>query len=349
VNSITLLSLTAIVLVGMALALSQFCMVRAVLGVREGSVSAARCVLAISLAISLSLQLLALVQGGESRPSYAPAPQVLLGGLLFGIAARRNGGCYVGTLNELSCGQWRRLLTVAGWILAAVLLRLPPLPAHHQRSAEVGLVIAALTALLGVLGWQARRGRETFRPNPAIAGLRGGRAWCLMLATGVLMGLLHRSAWPWDPSLLARELGTSLVFRRPPPLSAACALLLPLGMLMVQRCRHQFQPRRPLVSDLPLLLWGTLMGLGTTLGMGANDTYLFRSLPVGSLHAALGLTAMTIGILLPLPGSGRGAPPHPAAPTGEHPSQGTGITLQGEAAKGRGSASQARSSSSAAQ
>lgn len=300
-TTLTLLSLAAIVLVGMALALSQFCMVRAVLGVREGSVSAARCVLAISLAISLSLQLLALLQGGESRPSYAPAPQVLWGGLLFGVAARRNGGCYVGTLNELCCGQGRRLLTVAGWILAAALLRLPPLPAHHQRPAEVGLVITALTALLAVLGWQARRRRQIFCPNPAIAGLSGGRAWLLMLSTGVLMGLLQHSSWPWDPSLLARALGMSLVLHRPPPLSAACALLLPLGMLVVQWRRHQFEPRQPLVADLPLLLWGTLMGLGTSWGMGANDTYLFRSLPVGSLHAAAGLAAMALGIVLPLP------------------------------------------------
>lgn len=32
--------------------------------------------------------------------------------------------------------------------------------------------------------------------------------------------------------------------------------------------------------------------------MGANDRYLFRYLPLGSMHAALGLTAMAIAILL---------------------------------------------------
>jgi len=58
---LTLLTLAAIVPVGMALALSQFCMVRAVLGVREGVYAPARCVLAISLAIAVSLQLLALL------------------------------------------------------------------------------------------------------------------------------------------------------------------------------------------------------------------------------------------------------------------------------------------------
>ena len=125
-DSSTLLAMAAIVLVGMALALSQFCMVRSVLSIRTGDLSPARCVLAISLAIALSLQLLAVVDGGETRPSYTPSIAVVLGGLVFGIAARANGGCFIGTLNELCRGHWRRLYTVAGWILGFALLNPPP-------------------------------------------------------------------------------------------------------------------------------------------------------------------------------------------------------------------------------
>lgn len=272
IDPLALLTLAAIVLVGMALALTQFCMVRAVRGVREGVVSPARCVLAISLAIAFSLQLLAILQGGESRPSYTPAAPVVLGGLLFGVAARANGGCCIGTLNELSRGQWRRLYTVAGWILGFALLQPPPLASHGQRPWEVGLVIPEL---------------------------QGGWAWGLMLACGLLMGLLHHTAWPWHPSSLARQLGQA-VTGADLPLSSSCALLLPLGMLLVHRQRDPVQSQQPVISDLPLLLWGTLMGLGTAWGMGANDGYLFRHLPVGSLHAAVGLAAMSAGILLPL-------------------------------------------------
>lgn len=295
----TPLTLAAIVLVGMALALSQFCMVRSVLGVLQGVFSPARCVLAISLAIAVSLQLLALLEGSQRMPSYAPMAPVLLGGLLFGIAARANGGCYIGTLNELCRGQWRRLYTVSGWILGFALLRLAPLPAHAQRPREVVLVIAGLSALLLGLSWIARQRRQSFCPNPAIPELRGTRAWGLMLASGVLMGLLHQTAWTWHPSSLARQLGHALA-GAPLPARAACGLLLPLGMLIVQLRRGQVQPQRPRMEDLILLLWGTLMGLGTVWGMGANDGYLFRYLPQGSLHAAAGLTAMTAGILLPL-------------------------------------------------
>jgi uncharacterized membrane protein YedE/YeeE len=88
-----------------------------------------------------------------------------------------------------------------------------------------------------------------------------------------------------------------------------------LGMVIVHRWRGLVQPKRVVRADLPLLLWGTLMGLGTVWGMGANDGYLFRSLPVGSLHAAVGLTAMSAGILLPLEttaASKRGSPASPA-------------------------------------
>ena len=302
----TLLPLAAIVLVGMALALSQFCMVRAVLGLREAVVSPARCVLAISLAIALSLQLLAGLQGGEVRPSYAPAAPVLLGGLLFGIAARANGGCYIGTFNELCRGQWRRLYTVAGWVLGFALLRQPPLPAHGQRGWEVGLVVGGLTLLLLVLHRLARTRQEPFCPNLAIASLRGRRAWGLMLASGVLMGLLHHSSWPWHPSSLARQLGQAVAGAPLPP-ATACALLLPLGMVIVHGWSGNLRPLRPVRADISLLLWGTLMGMGTVWGMGANDGYLFRYLPLGSLHAAVGLTAMTVGILLPLDGMVRRA------------------------------------------
>ena len=113
-DSSTLVALARIVLVGMALALTQFCMVRSALSFRASDLSPASCVLAISLAIAISLQLLALLHGGETRRSYAPSLAVVLGGLPFGIAARANGGCYIGTLNQLCRGHWRRLYTLAG-------------------------------------------------------------------------------------------------------------------------------------------------------------------------------------------------------------------------------------------
>ena len=294
----TALSLAAILVVGMAFALTQFCLVRGVLGVRTGNVSPARCVVGLSLLIALSLLVLAQWRGGETMPIYNPRLAVVFGGLVFGLAARANGGCFVGTINGLCQGESRRLLTITGWILGYALLRGSPIPGHRQTPLEVGLVIGGLGVLLFVLNGKARQQQQRFMPNPSEPGLQGTVAWALMLATGILVGLLHHSGLPWDPSNLAKALGESL---RGSPLTAisAYALPIPMGMALVHGLRRDFSPVPIKAKDFKLLPLGMLMAMGSVWGMGANDSFLFRYLPLGSMHAALGLTAMAAGILMP--------------------------------------------------
>ena len=295
---ITTLSLAAILVVGMAFALSQFCLVRGVLGVRTGNLSPTRCVVGLSLLIALTLLVLAQWRGGETMPIYNPRLTVVFGGLLFGLAARANGGCFVGTINALCKGESGRLLTIAGWILGYALLRGSPIPPQHQTPLEVGLVLGGLGALLLVLNRRARHQHQRFMPNPSEPGLQGGVAWALMLTAGILVGLLHHSGLPWDPSNLAKALGESL---RGSPLTvvSAYALPIPLGMALVHGLRRDFFAVPIKAKDFKLLPLGMLMAMGSVWGMGANDSYLFRYLPLGSMHAALGLTAMAVGILLP--------------------------------------------------
>jgi len=254
-------------------------------------------VVGLSFGIALTLLLLARWHGGETMPLYSPHLSVLLGGLVFGMAARANGGCFVGTINGLCQGEARRLFTVVGWVMGYALLRLPSLPAHRQSPLEVVLVLAALAALLLVLNRIAKRQQQSFRPNPAAPGLQGNLAWVLMLSTRTLVGLLHHSGLPWDPSSLAKGLGASL---RGAPLRAITAygLIVPLGMLVVHGLRRDWRPLAITPKDWLLLPWGMLMALGSAWGMGANDTYLFRYLPLGSLHAAVGLAAMVAGIAI---------------------------------------------------
>jgi len=207
VPMLSTIALLAIPVVGMGLALSQFCLVRSVLSLRQGDGSPARCLVGLSLAVALTLLLLARWHGGESMTLYSPQPSVVLGGLVFGMAARANGGCFVGTINGLCKGEGGRLFTVAGWVLGYGLVHLSSLPAHRQSPLEVVLVLAALAALLLVLNRIAKRQQQSFRPNPAAPGLQGNLAWVLMLSTGTLVGLLHHSGLPWDPSSLAKGLG----------------------------------------------------------------------------------------------------------------------------------------------
>jgi len=313
VPMLSTIALLAIPVVGMGLALSQFCLVRSVLSLRQGDGSPARCLVGLSLAVALTLLLLARWHGGESMPLYSPQPSVVLGGLVFGMAARANGGCFVGTINGLCKGEGGRLFTVAGWVLGYGLVHLSSLPAHRQSSMEVALVLVGLAALLLVLNRRAHRNKQPFRPNPAAPALQGTLAWALMLTTGILVGLLHHSGLPWSPSHLARALGAAL---RGAPLawSTASALLVPLGMVLVHGLRRDWNPVAIRAKDALLLAWGILMALGSVWGMGANDTYLFRYLPLGSLHAAVGLAAMVAGIAInPLELMAGGAGPQPAA------------------------------------
>jgi hypothetical protein len=294
---ITALSLAAILAVGMALALTKFCFVVTVLGARSGNLSPARCVVGLSFLIALSFVLLAQWQGGETMPIYNPRLSVVFGGLVFGLAARANGGCFVGTINGLCKGESRRLFTIAGWILGYALLRGSPIAGHHQTPLEVGLVVGGLGLLLLALNRRATHQQQPFVPNPSEPGLQGTVAWALMLTTGILVGLLHHSGLPWAPSSLAKALGGSL---RGSPLTAisAYALLIPIGMTLVHGLRRDFSPVPVKAKDFKLLPLGMLMAMGSVWGMGANDAYLFRYLPLGSMHAALGLTAMAVGILL---------------------------------------------------
>jgi len=271
--------------------------VRSVLSLRQGDCSPARCVVGLSFGIALTLLLLARWHGGESMPLYSPHVSVVLGGLVFGLAARANGGCFVGTINGLCKGEGRRLFTVAGWVLGYGLLRLPSLPAHRQSPMEVALALLGLGAFLLVLNRMAHHQQQRFCPNPAAPGLQGNRAWALMLITGILVGLLHHSGLPWSPSNLARALGAAL---RGAPLEGitAVALFVPLGMVLVHGLRRDWNPVAITAKDALLLPWGMLMALGSVWGMGANDTYLFRYLPLGSLHAAVGLAAMVVGIAI---------------------------------------------------
>ena len=229
---------------------------------RSGNLSPARCVVGLSLFIALTLLVVAHWHGGETMPIYNPRLAVVFGGLVFGLAARANGGCFVGTINGLCQGESRRLLTITGWILGYALLRGSPIPGHRQTPLEVGLVVGGLGVLLLVLNSRARHQHQAFMPNPSEPGLKGTVAWALMLTAGILVGLLLHSGLPWDPSNLAKALGASL---RGSTLTAisAYALPIPLGMALVHGVRRDFFPLPIKAKDFKLLPLGMLMAMGS--------------------------------------------------------------------------------------
>ncbi|MCP9809417.1 hypothetical protein KBY58_08220 [Cyanobium sp. HWJ4-Hawea] len=289
--------LLLIALAGAGFCLTSFCMVKVVLQTRQGLSSPLRCLVGVMLtscivwALKTDLNLAA-------DPGLFPATgRVGLGGFLFGLAAYANGGCFIGSMNQLAQGQGGRIWTLGGWVLGYLLLA----PLHGLMASPaamgVGLVAGVLAAALLTLEIQALRRATPFTPNDAIPGLTGSRAWALMLGMGVVMALLIVSVLPWQPSDLAKHLAESLAGqdRR---VALVAGLSFPLGMLAINLWRRKFQAQAPRNRHVGWLGWGLVMVVGAELALGGNDSQLFRFIPMGSPHALLGVPAMAAGILV---------------------------------------------------
>lgn len=281
---------------GLLLSRIHFCLVAAVAMAHHGHWGLARAVALISLGISAVLLALALFSG-RLPLQLAADGRVLLGGLLFGLAAAWNRGCFVGTSIQLAGGDLRALLSVGGWVLGFLaigspteLLALPPQPLR--------LVLALLALLLAGVGLARWAGAGAAARGAAPGG--SGVCWRASIACGVMLGLVDNDLWRWDPSSLARTLAHPLALadswqRRDP------APLLPLVLLAGMAANSLWQRSGRLAwpgrHDLLRLPYGMAMAAGAALAMGGNDTQLLRYLPGGSPHGWIAVPAMVAGIV----------------------------------------------------
>ena len=127
---------------------------------------------------------------------------VLVGGAVFGLGARLNGACTLGTLAHLTGGRTDYLLTVAGIVVGAVLALLvvgaPPEPVAPSPIAGTGFAPAVVFALFAgtvaaTLWRRAPRWLRDFRRS----GLASFGPFRAMLVIGVAGGLLHAMAGSW--------------------------------------------------------------------------------------------------------------------------------------------------------
>lgn len=100
---------------GFLLSRVGFCMVAAVGKATEGDWSGVKIIASISLAISAGLLCLGVLSGRPTMQLLGSG-LVLLGGLVFGMSAAWNRGCFIGTTVQLSGGNLGALWSVAGWI-----------------------------------------------------------------------------------------------------------------------------------------------------------------------------------------------------------------------------------------
>jgi hypothetical protein len=282
---------------GLLLSRMHFCMVVAVARASDGHWDTARAIALIS--VGTSAVLLMLEAAGKVPRQLSANWSVMAGGVLFGVAAAWNRGCFVGTSIQLAGGDLRALLTVMGWVLDYALagspMPLPALPGQPQRTAVALVALLALLALTRLAGTLA-----VVQPGSAADA---GVAWRASIACGAMLALIDNDLWRWDPSSLARALAQPLALaeslqrRDPLPL---LGLMLLAGMAAEALLQRRYRIALPRLADLVRLPFGMAMAAGALLAMGGNDSQLLRFLPGGSPHGWAAVPAMVAGILIGL-------------------------------------------------
>lgn len=248
---------------------------------------------ALALAASgagLSLLLLAaLLPQSVSLPAGSPLQfGVLTGGMLLGLGAMINGGCYLGSVLYVGTGNLNFLFTLAGiglGLRAAMVL----LPASF----------VAVSGLRMVMGRAWFVGLGCFALVIVLL-MRGGRVrvvWPAMLA-GLFAGLVYARKPGWSYGALLQ----SLLQGRPGLMhwrDNLAALVLFVGAVAGALAAGRLHWQRPrFLRSLRCLTGGFAMGLGAALVPGGNDTLLLWSIPGLTFRGALAYAVMLVTIAL---------------------------------------------------
>lgn len=308
-------------LIGYSSQRSGVCMVRAV---REVIVRRrAHRFAGFALAAASAMLVMALTEASGAAPFEMIAGAradglAVAGGVLFGLGARVNGHCAMGTLAALTAGQLSRAATIAAMLLAALLLgpsmsraalMVPerelfasPLIGNTPLALAVGGVLALLAAsyLYRRLGWRKPRGGW----SPLIAMSLIGAA------SGSLFVLDQR--WVYTSRIAELAYGTFVVT----PFSLIPLAVLIGAMVLAAMIGGQFRLLRGSLREwLAAGAGGLLMGLGATLVPGGNDTMLFTGVPLllPNLLIAYAAFVATLMLTISAPRAGDAVTPPPAA------------------------------------
>jgi hypothetical protein len=266
---------------GLLLSRVRFCMVAAVIKASEGDWSGAKVITSICLVISGGLIALGVLSGRPTMQLQGGG-SILFGGLLFGLAAVWNRGCFIGTTLQLSDGDLSALFAMAGWIAGFRIL------ASTSDPTDLGSALwrqsIAFVLLSGLICCVSVK-KHHDSTNPI--------QWRSSMGCGLMMAMLDNDHWAWAPSALASTLAH--------PISGAtpwAGLLLITGMVIGSVYSGRFAVRLPRWSDCWRFPWGIGMAMGAALAGGGNDSQMLRFLPGGSPHAWLAVPAMVSGALV---------------------------------------------------
>jgi hypothetical protein len=241
-------------------------------------------------AAGLSLLVLAvLLPQHVSLPADAPLRfGVVAGGVLLGLGAMANGGCYLGSVLYLGTGNLNFLFTLAGIGLGL-----------HAAMTLLPASSAALSGLRMVMGrgWFLALGGFALAIVVTARGRRAGVVGPVLLA-GLLAGLVYAREPGWSYGALLQSLlqgRAGLVHWRDDFPAVALFVGAVAGALAAGRLHWQ----RPMfVRSLRCLAGGFAMGLGAALVPGGNDTLLLWAIPGLTVRGALAYAVMLATIVL---------------------------------------------------
>lgn len=222
--------------------------------------------------------------------------QLVAGGVLLGIGATVNQGCFLGSIARLGRGDLGYALTLLGIALAMALkvqwqpwfLSQNPMEGKVSLRPSGDLVAAGIIflpiALFGLWHWLRRR-----RPTVLaliVVGVAGGTVYACNPDWSYSAGLYRIVANGAHPQTLLAESG---------------AITVLAGVAVSAMFGHSFDLHLPSPRTmLARLSGGMLMGSGALLVPGGNDTLMLWSIPGLTLYGlvAYGVMLATITALL---------------------------------------------------
>lgn len=242
---------------------------------------------------------------------------VVLAGIVFGMGARLNNACVLGTLAHLTGGNMNFVFSVFGMILGvtgmsafdgafqgalgqALTAPVEPVPSVLETPsvAAVGFVVVLAISLAAALYRRAPRWIRALR-DPGSAHMGPYRA---MLIVGISGGLLYALAGNWTYMSVLSNRAVRLV---DPTLTASgwpvliCASTVVIGGMTAAIRYHDVHVQRPRpVTALRCLAGGTIMGAAAAVIPGGNGTLLVHGLPSLAPHAIAAYLAMTVALCL---------------------------------------------------
>ncbi|WP_298835926.1 YeeE/YedE thiosulfate transporter family protein [uncultured Roseobacter sp.] len=240
---------------------------------------------------------------------YPVTVSVVAAGAVFGLGARLNNACVLGTLAHLTGGNIVYGLSVLGMIIGAtamtstdlaLLNSVEPVPSQLEEPSVIGGAFVAVlaTSLILALYRRVPRWLRGLR-DPASARMGPYRS---MLIVGISAGLLYALAGNWTymsvlSNRAARLIDPALTASGWPVLICATTVIAGGVMAAIRYRDFQLQRHDPALA-FRCFAGGAVMGASATVIPGGNGTMLVHGLPSLAPHAIAAYLAMTVVLCL---------------------------------------------------